>query len=51
MVDLETSYFLAPDASYHFPENNPKGYQHPGERGMDYEDVKIETVDGETLHG
>ncbi|OQR83859.1 serine protease family S09X [Achlya hypogyna] len=29
---------------------NPKGYQHPAEYGVDYEDVYIPTKDGITIH-
>lgn len=32
------------------PDDNPPGFKDPGERGVTYEDVMIETIDGEKLH-
>lgn len=32
------------------PDDNPDGYKDPGERGVKYEDVMIETADGEKVH-
>merc|ERR1740138_295577 len=33
------------------PADNPSGYHHPGQRSLEYEDVRIETPDGENIHG
>lgn len=33
------------------PADNPSGYHHPGQRSLEYEDVRIETPDGEKIHG
>jgi abhydrolase domain-containing protein 13 len=40
-----------PSKEYKFPENNMRGFKHPGERGMLYHDVSIKTKDGLKLHG
>lgn len=32
------------------PDKNPAGLKHPGEQGMEYEDVRIKSSDGVTLH-
>lgn len=33
------------------PKENPKGYRHPGEINLNYEDVEIKTSDGIILRG
>ena len=35
---------------YSRPQDNPPGYRHPGEHGMPYEDVWMDTEDGVKLH-
>ena len=32
------------------PDENPDGFRHPGERNVPFEDVMIETADGEMVH-
>ncbi len=32
------------------PDDNPEGFRHPGERNVPFEDVMIETEDGEKVH-
>jgi pimeloyl-ACP methyl ester carboxylesterase len=34
-----------PNEQYRYPENMPPGYRNPGEQGMEYEEVRIETKD------
>jgi hypothetical protein len=41
----------APSAAYKYPENNPRMYRHPGERGMIYDDLSITTSDNLVLKG
>lgn len=38
---------MMPGAPYKTPDDNPEGYRNPGERGIPYEDVMIETSDGQ----
>ena len=33
------------------PADNPFGYHHPGQKMMSYEDVVVDTPDGEKIHG
>jgi len=40
-----------PNANYKYPSSMPPGYRHPGEVGLEYEDVNIMTKDKVKLHG
>ncbi len=41
----------APNQAFKYPENNPKTYRNPQERGMTYDDVSVTTTDGMILRG
>lgn len=43
-------YFPAIPGAPLTPDENPEGFKDPGERRVTYEDVMIETADGEKLH-
>ena len=32
------------------PENNPKGFKHPGEYNMNYQDIYFNSLDSTRLH-
>jgi hypothetical protein len=39
-----------PNVPFVVPEDNPEGFKNPGEQGIAYEDLYIQTSDNETLH-
>lgn len=41
----------SPSKAFRYPESNPAGFRHPGEKGMDYREVTVTTRDGLRLKG
>ena len=41
---------IMPGAPFATPDDNPENFRNPGERGIPYDDIWIETSDGQTLH-
>ena len=41
---------MMPNVPFKTPDDNPEMFRNPGEHGIDYQDVYINTSDGESLH-
>ena len=47
----QKSVYAGGSARVKYPESNPSGFKHPGERNLPYEKVDLETEDRKVIHG
>lgn len=40
-----------PGSPIRYPADNPEGYRNPGDRGMRYKDIEVETSDNVKIRG